>query len=58
LESIGGALIGGLIVGVLENLVGGFIDPSLKEISPSVILLMVLIFRPEGLFGLKRIERI
>jgi branched-chain amino acid transport system permease protein len=58
LESIGGVLIGGLIVGILENLIGGLIDPSLKEISPYIILLLVLVFRPEGLFGLKRIERI
>jgi branched-chain amino acid transport system permease protein len=57
-ESIGGVLIGGLIVGILENLAGGFLDPSLKEIVPYIILLLVLIFRPEGLFGLKRIERI
>lgn len=58
LESIIGVLIGGLIIGILENLVGGIIDPSLKEISAYLILLFVLIFRPEGLFGLKRIERI
>lgn len=58
LESIVGTLIGGLIIGVLENLIGGLIDPSLKEISPFIILLLVLVFRPEGLFGLKRIERI
>ena len=58
LESIVGALIGGLIVGILENMIGGIIDPSLKEITPYIILLLVLVFRTEGLFGLKRIERI
>jgi branched-chain amino acid transport system permease protein len=58
LESILGALIGGLIIGVLENMIGGLIDPSLKEITPYIILLLVLVFRTEGLFGLKRIERI
>jgi len=57
-ESIAGAIIGGLITGIIENLVGGLIDPSLGEISPYVILLLVLILRPTGLFGLKRIERI
>ena len=58
LDSIGGALIGGLTVGLLENLAGGLIAPWLMEITPYIILLLVLILRPEGLFGLKRIERI
>ena len=58
LDSIAGALIGGLTVGVLENLAGGLIAPWMMEITPYIILLLVLIFRPEGLFGLKRIERI
>ena len=58
LDSIAGALIGGLLVGVLENLAGGLIAPWMMEITPYIILLLVLIIRPEGLFGLKRIERI
>jgi len=58
LESIGGAFIGGLIVGLLENLVGGLIAPWLMEVTPYILLLFVLFVRPEGLFGLKRIERI
>jgi branched-chain amino acid transport system permease protein len=64
LESIPGAVIGGLIIGVIESLVGGLpanqairaTNPA--EIAPYVILLLVLLFRPDGLFGLKRIERI
>jgi len=58
LESIPGAIIGGLTVGILENLVGGLLHPWLMEITPYIILLLILIIRPEGLFGLKRIERI
>jgi branched-chain amino acid transport system permease protein len=58
LESILGAVIGGLIVGILENLAGGLIDPRVAEITPYIILLIVLMIRPEGLFGLKRIERV
>lgn len=58
LESVTGAIIGGLTVGIIESLVGGYIDPKLSEISPYIVLLLVLLFRPEGLFGLKRIERI
>ncbi len=58
LESLVGAVVGGLTIGILESLVGGLIDPKYGEITPYIILLLVLIFRPEGLFGLKRIERI
>ena len=58
LESVVGAFIGGIIVGVIENLAGGFIAPWLIDVTPYVILILVLFVRPEGLFGLKRIERI
>jgi len=62
LESIPGVVIGGIIVGILENLGGGYIDPLVgggtKEIIPYVILLIVLLIKPYGLFGLKRIERV
>lgn len=58
LESIVGAIVGGLVIGVLESLVGGYVDPQLSEISPYIVLLLVLLVRPEGLFGLQRIERI
>ena len=58
LESIGGALLGGLLVGLLENLTGGLIAPWLMETTPYIVLIFVLLIRPDGLFGLKRIERI
>jgi branched-chain amino acid transport system permease protein len=58
LESVIGAIIGGLTVGIIESLVGGYIDPRLSEITSYILLLLVLLFRPEGLFGLKKIERI
>jgi branched-chain amino acid transport system permease protein len=58
LESVPGAVVGGLTIGIIEGMVGGLIDPNLGEISPYIILLFMLIIRPEGLFGLKRIERI
>jgi branched-chain amino acid transport system permease protein len=46
------------VIGVIENMAGGLIDPKLAEVSPYVILLLVLLTRPEGLWGLRRIERI
>jgi branched-chain amino acid transport system permease protein len=58
LESIAGAIVGGLVIGVIESMVGGLVDPQLAEITPYIVLLLVLLVRPEGLFGLQRIERI
>ena len=61
LDSINGAIIGGLIIGVIENLSGGYIDPyiqGMKEIIPWIILIIVLMVRPYGLFGTKEVERV
>lgn len=62
LESIVGALLGGFVVAILENLGGAYLDPfvggGMKEIIPFVVLLIVLIVKPYGFFGYKRIERI
>jgi branched-chain amino acid transport system permease protein len=58
LESIGGAIIGGLIIGILETFTGGYISTSLKEVIPYVILVFILLVKPYGLFGLVEIERV
>jgi len=51
LGSLPGALLGGLIIGVVESLAGFFISPQLKEAIYFVIFLAVLLVRPSGLFG-------
>jgi branched-chain amino acid transport system permease protein len=62
MDSIGGSLVGGIVVGVCEALVGAYIEPQgligFKEVAPYILLLIVLIFRPYGLFGTVRIERV
>ncbi|MDQ7026717.1 MAG: branched-chain amino acid ABC transporter permease [Anaerolineae bacterium] len=58
LDSITGAIVGGLIIGLVETYTGGYIDPSLKEIAPYILLLIVLMIRPYGLFGQEIIERV
>lgn len=58
LESLPGAVIGGLFIGLLEAWAGGLIHPSLIDITPYIILLLVLFIKPYGLFGLVRIERV
>ncbi len=54
LGSIGGAFLGGLIIGVVEALAGAFIDPGLKEAVYFAIFILILVFRPAGLFGMGR----
>lgn len=61
LESLGGALLGGLCVGLIQALVQASSLIQVRnsyEIAPYVLLMIVLIIRPEGLFGQKRIERV
>lgn len=62
-NSIGGAIVAGIIVGLAESFAAGYLDPlttrgGLATIFPFIIIIIVLVFRPHGLFGLKRIERI
>ena len=49
--SLPGAIIGGLIVGIAENLGAAYISPNHKDIYAFLILILVLMFRPSGLFG-------
>ena len=51
--SVPGALIGGLVVGVVESLSGLFLGESLVQIGIFVIFIAVLLVRPTGLFGAK-----
>lgn len=61
LDSVVGALIGGLLIGLFETLVGGYLDlyiSGIKEISAYILLFVILILRPYGLFGTEEIERV
>jgi len=58
LDSIGGAIIGGLIIGLLETFTGGYISTSLRDVVPYIILVFILMVKPYGLFGLVEIERV
>ena len=62
LDSIPGAIVGGLIVGVVENLAAGYIDPYVgggtKDFAPYVLMIVALMVRPYGIFGKAIIERI
>src|SRR2546428_472238 len=62
LDSIPGAIVGGLIVGIVENMAAGYIDPYVgggtKDFAPYVLMIAALMVRPYGIFGKKIIERI
>ncbi len=62
LDSLLGAFIAGLLLGVVENVGAGYLDPlvggGVKDVVAYVALLLILLIRPYGLFGLVRIERI
>jgi branched-chain amino acid transport system permease protein len=61
LDSVLGAIIGGLVVGALEFLSAGYLDPyvpAINEVFPFLVLVLVLMIRPYGLFGIEEIERV
>ncbi len=62
LESIGGLILAGAIVGVVQALVAAYVDPriggSASSIVPFVFMLVILLVRPTGLFGWRHIERV
>ena len=62
LDSIVGVVVGGLIVGIVEALAAGYVDPYVgggtKDFTPYVLMIIVLMIRPYGIFGKPIIERI
>jgi branched-chain amino acid transport system permease protein len=62
LDSIPGAIVGGLIVGLVENVAAGYVDPVVgggtKDFAPYVLMIMALMIRPYGIFGKRIIERV
>lgn len=62
MDSIVGALVGGIIIGICEALAGLYLEPlglvGFKDVAPYFLMLIVLFIRPYGLFGTVRIERV
>ena len=62
LDSIPGAILGGLIVGLVENVAAGYVDPYVgggtKDFAPYVLMILALMVRPYGIFGKEIIERV
>ncbi|CAN5651128.1 branched-chain amino acid ABC transporter permease [soil metagenome] len=61
LDSLVGAVVGGLTIGVLESMLSGYISViggSLQQTSALLIIVVILFVRPNGLFGTKKLERV
>jgi branched-chain amino acid transport system permease protein len=62
LNSIPGAIVGGIIIGILQNLSGAYLDRyfpgGVKEVAPFVFMAIFLLFKPHGIWGWERIERV
>ena len=49
--SIPGALVGGLVIGIVESLAGFYLPEGVKDIAAYVVVLLMLVVKPNGLFG-------
>jgi branched-chain amino acid transport system permease protein len=55
---IPGAMIGGILIGILEGLGAGYLSSQWKNVFAFFILILILLFRPSGLFGSKGIKKV
>jgi len=56
-----GAILGGLIIGIVENVAAGYVDPYVaghQDFAPYILMIVALMVRPYGIFGKAIIERV
>jgi branched-chain amino acid transport system permease protein len=63
LDSVFGAVVAGIIMGLIQQFAAGYLDGNwglsgTAELLPYIILLIILLFKPHGLFGIHEIERV
>ena len=58
LDSIVGAIVAGLAIGVIESLTSAYLGGKVRDIVPYLIVLVILLIRPYGLFGTRQVERL
>jgi branched-chain amino acid transport system permease protein len=58
LTSLPGAVVGGLLIGVIETMAAGYIDTSLQDAAAFIVIMFALIFMPNGIFGVRGIRRV
>lgn len=57
-DNVHGAIIGGLVIGIIEMVFGGYISTAFQHISAFCVIMIVLFVRPNGLFGRKQVKRV
>ena len=58
LTSIPGAVVGGFLIGIIEQLAAGYLHTAMQEVAAFIVIMVVMIFIPTGLFGLGRIRKV
>ena len=62
MDSLGGAILAGILLGAIESVAAGYLDPLLgggsRELVVAVVLILTIMVRPHGLFGRHDIERL
>ena len=58
LTSVAGAIVGGLIIGVIEQLAAGYIHTSMQEVAAFIVIIIVMVFIPNGLLGQKSVRKV
>ena len=56
--SIPGAVVGGLLIGLAEQLTAGYLSPAYRDAITFLILIVILLLKPEGLLGVVRVEKV
>jgi len=57
-NSIPGAVVGGFIIGLSENIAGAYLSPGFKDVFPYIMLIGILVLKPEGIFGRKEKKKV
>ena len=58
LTSVAGAIVGGLIIGVIEQLAAGYIHTSMQEVAAFLVIMIVMVFIPNGILGQKTVRKV
>ena len=58
LTSVAGAIVGGLIIGIIEQLAAGYIHTSMQEVAAFIVIIIVMVFIPNGLLGQKSVRKV
>jgi len=56
--NIPGTIFGGMLMGIIENLIGGYFTTSIMDISSFLVIMFILVFKPEGLFGSIKLKKV